>query len=244
MRKFRVIGIVAFVLLAGGCAAPEATETADATSVSDPLEGMNRFFFDINQRVDRNAGKPVAAAYKEDVPQRVRGSLHNVLDNLGGPVNVANDLLEIQFENAGIAAGRFIVNTTVGVVGIFDVATGWGMPERNRDFGETMGTYGVPPGPYLVLPLRGSTDVRDFAGNYLDGFVTPLHFVRYDGSNYVGLMKSTLGSMDNRSANLVTYEDIERASVDYYSTMRTLYTERRARLVEDRSVRTASLPDF
>jgi phospholipid-binding lipoprotein MlaA len=244
MRKFRVIGIVAFVLLAGGCAAPEATETADATSVSDPLEGMNRFFFDINQRVDRNAGKPVAAAYKEDVPQRVRGSLHNVLDNLGGPVNVANDLLEIQFENAGIAAGRFIVNTTVGVVGIFDVATGWGMPERNRDFGETMGTYGVPPGPYLVLPLRGSTDVRDFAGNYLDGFVTPLHFVRYDGSNYVGLMKSTLGSMDNRSANLVTYEDIERASVDYYSTMRTLYTERRARLVEDRNVRTASLPDF
>jgi phospholipid-binding lipoprotein MlaA len=244
MRNFHVIGMVAFALLVGGCAAPEATETADATSVSDPLEGMNRFFFDINQRVDRNAAKPVAAAYKEDVPQRVRGSLHNVLDNLGGPVNVANDLLEIQFENAGIAAGRFIVNTTVGVVGIFDVATGWGMPERNRDFGETMGTYGVPPGPYLVLPLRGSTDVRDFAGNYLDGFVTPLHFVRYDGSNYVGLMKSTLGSMDNRSANLVTYEDIERASVDYYSTMRTLYTERRARLIEDRGVRTASLPDF
>ena len=170
--------------------------------------------------------------------------LHNVLDNLGGPVNVANDLLEVQFTNAGIAAGRFLVNTTIGVAGIFDVATDWGLPERNRDFGETMGTYGVPPGPYLVLPLRGSTDVRDFAGNYLDGFASPLHFVRYDGSNYVGLMKSTLGSMDNRSANLVTYEDIERASVDYYATMRTLYTERRARLVEDRTVRTASLPDF
>ena len=244
MRNFRVIGIVALALLTGGCAAPEATETTDATQVSDPLEGMNRFFFDINQRLDRNAGKPVAAAYKEDVPQRVRGSLHNVLDNLGGPVNVANDLLEVQFTNAGIAAGRFLVNTTIGLAGIFDVATDWGLPERNRDFGETMGSYGVPPGPYLVLPLRGSTDVRDFAGNYLDGFVTPLHFVRYDGSNYVGLMKSTLGSMDNRSANLVTYEDIERASVDYYATMRTLYTERRARLVEDRTVRTASLPDF
>lgn len=244
MQKFRVIGILALALLASGCAQNDAAQDADATAVSDPLEGMNRFFFDMNQKLDRNAAKPVASAYKQDVPQTVRGGLHNVLDNLGGPVNVANDLLEIQFENAGIAAGRFIVNTTVGVVGIFDVATGWGMPARNRDFGETMGGYGVPPGPYLVLPLRGSTDVRDFAGNYLDGFVTPLHFVRYDGSNYVGLMKSTLGSMDNRSANLVTYEDIERASVDYYATMRTLYTERRARLVEDRTVRTAALPDF
>ena len=244
MRKFRVMGMLALALLAGGCAGPTVTQDADATTVSDPLEGMNRFFFDLNQRVDRNAAKPVATAYKEDVPQRVRGSLHNVLDNLGGPVNVANDLLQIQFENAGIAAGRFLVNSTVGIAGIFDVATGWGMPERNRDFGETLGTYGVPPGPYLVLPLRGSTDVRDFAGNYIDGFATPLHFVRYDGNNYVGWMKSTLGSMDNRSANLVTYADIERASVDYYATMRTLYTERRARLVEDRTVRMAELPDF
>ena len=99
------------------------------------------------------------------------------------------------------------------------------------------------PAP-IWLPLRGSTDVRDFAGNYLDGYATPLHFVRYDGNHYVGWMKSTLSSMDNRSANIVTYEDIERSSVDYYATMRTLYLERRARLVEDRTVRTAGLPDF
>lgn len=174
----------------------------------------------------------------------MRGGLHNVLQNLGGPVTVANDLLEAQFENAGIAVGRFLVNTTIGIAGIFDVATDWGMPGRDRDFGETLGTYGVPTGPYLVLPLRGSTDVRDFAGNYLDGYATPLHFVRYDGNQYVGWMKSTLSSMDNRSANIVTYEDIERSSVDYYATMRTLYLERRARLVEDRTVRTAGLPDF
>lgn len=238
------MAILALALLAGGCAGPQATQDADATSVSDPLEGMNRFFFDLNQRLDRDAGKPIAVTYKQDVPDRVRGSLHNVLDNLGGPVNVANDLLEAQFENAGIAAGRFLVNTTIGVAGIFDVATDWGMPDRDRDFGETLGTYGVPPGPYLVLPLRGSTDVRDFAGNYLDGFATPLHFVRYDGNNYVGWMKSTLGSMDKRSSNLVTYEDIERSSVDYYATMRTIYLARRARLIEDRSVRMAQLPDF
>jgi len=244
MRDFRMIGILALALLAGGCAGTQATPDADATLASDPLEGMNRFFFDVNQRLDRDAGKPAATAYRDNVPQTVRGGLHNVLENLGGPVTVVNDLLEVQFENAGIAAGRFLVNTTIGLAGIFDVATDWGMPGRDRDFGETLGTYGVPTGPYLVLPLRGSTDVRDFAGNYLDGYATPLHFVRYDGNQYVGWMKSTLSSMDNRSKDIVTYQDIERSSVDYYATMRTLYLERRARLVEDRTVRTAELPDF
>ncbi len=216
----------------------------DEVTYSDPLEGMNRFFFDINQRLDRNAAKPAATVYKDTVPGSVRTGFHNVLDNLGGPVTVANNLLQAQFENAGIAAGRFVINTTIGLAGIFDVATDWGMPSRNRDFGETMGTYGVPPGPYLVLPFRGSTDVRDFAGNFVDGYATPLRYVRYDGRNYVGWMKSTVGSMENRATTMVTYRDIERASVDYYATMRTLYLERRARLIEDRSVRTAGLPDF
>ncbi|HKY18685.1 MAG TPA: VacJ family lipoprotein [Rhizomicrobium sp.] len=242
MQIFRVVGILVLGLLAAGCASTTASQ--DTTMVYDPFEDVNRFFFDLNQRLDRNAGRPAATAYKNTVPQTVRSSLHNLLDNLGGPVTVANNLLQTRFEDAGVAAGRFVVNTTIGMAGIFDVATDWGMPGRNRDFGETLGTYGVPPGPYLVLPFRGSTDVRDFAGNYIDGYATPLRYVRYEGRNYVGLVKSTLGSMDNRSANLVTFRDIERASVDYYATMRTWYMERRARLIENRSVRTAELPDF
>jgi phospholipid-binding lipoprotein MlaA len=242
MRTIGVVGAFALALMAAGCASTQPDP--DAVTVSDPLENVNRFFFDINQRFDRHAGKPAATVYKDAIPQTVRGSLHNVLDNLGGPVTVANDLLQVRFADAGVAVGRFLVNTTVGVAGIFDVATDWGMPGRNRDFGETMGTYGMPPGPYLVLPLRGSTDVRDFAGNYIDGFVTPLRYVRYDGRNYVGLVKSTLGSMDNRATNLVTLRDIERASVDYYATVRTIYLERRARLIENQPVRTAELPDF
>ncbi|HSS12594.1 MAG TPA: VacJ family lipoprotein [Rhizomicrobium sp.] len=244
MRKFGAIWALALGLIAGGCSTMGSAGDDQAAAVSDPFEGVNRFFFDLNQRLDRNAGRPAATAYRETVPGSIRGGLHNLLDNLGGPVTVANDLLQIRLKDAGTAAGRFLVNTTVGLAGIFDVATDWGMPGRNRDFGETMGTYGVPPGPYLVLPFRGSTDVRDFAGNYIDGFVTPLRYVRYDGRNYVGLMKSTLGSMDNRSASLVSFRDIERASVDYYATMRTVYMERRARLIEDRPVRTAELPDF
>jgi phospholipid-binding lipoprotein MlaA len=243
MPKFRIIGALALGLVTAGCAIGEQP-AADGETVSDPLESMNRFFFDLNQRLDRHAALPAATAYKKTVPQPVRTTLHNVLDNLGGPVSFANNLLQAQFENASIAAGRFIVNSTIGIAGIFDVATDWGLPARARDFGETLGSYGVPPGPYLVLPLRGATDLRDFAGNFVDGYATPLRYVRYDGNAYVGWMKSTLGSMDNRASNIVTYRDIERASVDYYATMRTLYLERRARLIEDRSVQTAGLPDF
>lgn len=242
MGKWRQ-GVWALALCAGGCAGTGQQEQ-NVSAVYDPLERINRAFFDLNQRLDRNAGVPAATAYKETVPQGVRGGLHNILDNLGGPVNMANSLLQAKFEGAANAAGRFIVNTTIGLAGIFDVATDWGMPARNRDFGQTMGTYGVPPGPYLVLPFRGSTDVRDFAGNYLDGFASPLRYVRYEGNNYVGLVKSTLGSMDNRSNNIVTFRDIQRTSVDYYATMRTLYMERRARLIEDTPVRMAELPDF
>jgi phospholipid-binding lipoprotein MlaA len=244
MRNFQILGVFVLGLLSAGCSTTAPEPDAEMIQVSDPLENMNRFFFDLNQRLDRDAARPAATLYKETVPQTMRSGLHNVLDNLGGPVTVANDLLQAQFENAAIATGRFLVNTTVGVAGNFDVASDWGLPGRNRDFGETMGTYGLPPGPYLVLPLRGSTDVRDFAGNFVDGYATPLRYVRYDGREYVGWMKSTVSSMDNRATNLVAYRDIERASVDFYATMRTLYLERRARLVEDRSVRTAELPDF
>jgi len=244
MKKFRVLGALVLGLLSAGCTTTASQQVEEPVRFSDPLENINRFFFSLNQRLDRNAGRPAATAYKDTVPQAVRSGLHNVLDNLGGPVTVANSLLQVRLKDAGIATGRFLVNTTIGLAGIFDVATDWGLPGRNRDFGETMGTYGVPPGPYLVLPFRGSTDVRDFAGNYIDGYATPLRYVRYDGRNYVGLMKSTLGSMDNRATNLVTLRDIERASVDYYATVRTLYLERRARLIENQPVRTAELPDF
>jgi phospholipid-binding lipoprotein MlaA len=228
-------------LAVAGCASDDNQE---AQLANDPLEPMNRFFFDFNQRLDRHAALPAATFYASAVPRGVRGNLHNVLTNLGGPVNVANDILEADFGFAGTAGARFLVNTTLGVAGIFDVATDWGLPERSRDFGETLGVYGVGQGPYLVLPFRGPTSVRDFAGGYVDGYFSPLHFVHYSGSTYVGLVKSSLGSVDNRSANIVTYRDIERASVDYYATMRAYYRQRRERQVEDRAVQTAELPDF
>jgi phospholipid-binding lipoprotein MlaA len=226
-----------------GCAAPDNQE---AIAADDPLEPMNRFFFEWNQKLDRHAALPAATFYSETIPQPVRASLHNVLTNLGEPVSVANDILEIRFHNAGDAAARFIINSTVGVAGIFDVAADWDLPEHNRDFGETMGGYGMPAGPYLVLPFRGPTTVRDFAGNFVDGYLTPFAYLHmeFTGKQYVGMVRSTIGSMDNRANNIVTYQDIERSSVDFYATMRAYYHQRRQRQIEDTQVQTAELPDF
>ena len=108
MRKFQAIWALALGLMAAGCTSMTSAEDGQI-AVSDPFENVNRFFFDLNQRLDRNAARPAATAYRETVPGSVRGGLHNLLDNLGGPVTVANDLLQVRLESAGIAAGRFLV---------------------------------------------------------------------------------------------------------------------------------------
>jgi phospholipid-binding lipoprotein MlaA len=243
MKRVNLLFVCMCGVVLAGCASADNQEAAAA---GDPLEPMNRYFFDLNERLDRHAALPAATFYNDTVPAQARSGVHNFLENLGGPVSVVNDLLQLQFENAGTAAARFVVNSTAGVAGIFDVATDWGLPERARDFGETLGTYGVPQGPYLVLPLAGPTGVRDLSGSYVDGFFSPLYYwhVKYTGKQYVGLVKSAIGTVDNRSRNIVTYRDIERASVDFYATMRDLYRQRRQRLIEDKSSPTAELPDF
>ena len=226
-------------------AAAAEVEANQAAAADDPLEPMNRTFFDFNQRLDRHAVLPAAIFYNDTVPLPARRGVHNFLTNLGGPVNFANEILETHFGNAGKAAARFVINSTFGVAGIFDVATGWGLPERARDFGETLGTYGVPQGPYLVAPVLGPTAVRDAGGTVVDGFFSPLYYwhVHYTGGQYVGLVQAAAGALDTRAANIDTYRDIQRASVDFYATVRGLYRQRRDSQLADSPAK-AELPDF
>ena len=236
---------ICLVLLLGlGLAGCASDDNKEAKLANDPLEPMNRFLFDVNQRLDSHAALPVASFYADTVPGDVRGNIHNALSNIGGPVDMANDLLEADISDAGRDTARFLVNSTIGVAGIFDVASDWGLPERSRDFGETLGVYGLGEGPYLVVPLRGPSSVRDLSGNVVDGYLSPLQFLHYTGSTYVGLVHTTVMSVDTRSANITTYQDIERSSVDFYATMRAYYRQRREHEVEDKTVQTAELPDF
>jgi len=110
MKKFGVLGVFILGLLSAGCTTTASQQVEEPVRFSDPLENINRFFFSLNQRLDRNAGRPAATAYKDTVPQSVRSGLHNVLDNLGGPVTVANSLLQVRLKDAGIATGRFVTH--------------------------------------------------------------------------------------------------------------------------------------
>lgn len=219
-------------VLVAGCASKPDT-------VYDPFESVNREVFAFNQRLDKHAALPAASYYRAAVPGGLREGVHNFLSNLTLPVTFANDLLQGEMTQAGYAVCRLGVNSTVGVLGVMDPATGWGCPERDEDFGQTLAVYGVPAGPYLVLPLLGSTVPRDAAGKILvDHYFNPLGYITYDGKLYVSLGTSVLKLVDQRSQHISALRDIERTSIDYYAAMRDIYYQKR-----DSAIHNGDVPD-
>src|SRR5512140_45443 len=147
--------------------------TAHATGVAnnhDPLEGMNRAVFWFNDQVDDYVIEPAAKGWDKIAPDRVKKSLSNFFQNLRFPIIAGNNLLQGKPIQSASDVGRFVVNTTVGVLGFFDPASDWGLAPHNEDFGQTLGYWGVPPGPYLVLPFVGPSNPRDAVGLAADSF--------------------------------------------------------------------------
>jgi phospholipid-binding lipoprotein MlaA len=154
--------------------------------------------------------------------------VHNFLSNLTLPVTFANDVLQGETTQAGKTVCRFGVNTTVGVLGVMDPATAMGYPEHNEDFGRTLAVYGVPGGPFMVLPLLGPTVPRDLAGRILvDHYFNPLGYVSYHGKLYVSLTQNFFKLVDQRSRKINALRDVERNSIDYYASMRSIYLQKR-----------------
>jgi phospholipid-binding lipoprotein MlaA len=214
-------------LVLSGCA-------EQTSGVYDPLEPVNRRIFAFNHMLDNHAALPAASYYKSALPNGVRDGVHNFLSNLGEPVNFANDVLQGQVTRAGMSVCRFGVNSTVGVAGFMDPASGWGCLAHEEDFGQTLGDYGMPGGPYLVLPLIGSTLPRDAAGKiFVDHFFSPLGYVVYRGKLYVSLGRNFITTIDQRSRHIEELRDIERNSIDYYAAMRSLYIQVREAEIRD-----------
>lgn len=201
----------------------------------DPLEAMNRYFFEVNYALDELFLKPAAAVYRITLPDPVRDSVRNFLRNLRTPVILANDLLQGDLDRAGDTAGRFAVNTTAGVLGLFDVADSMGMEFHDEDFGQTLAVHGVPNGPYLVLPILGPTSPRDIAGTVVDIFLDPFTYLAMSDTKYTDaddiqtfqFVRAGLSILDTRSRNIETLEEVRRGSLDYYATIRSLYRQRR-----------------
>ena len=228
----------AFLLAAAliGCAAPGASgptqvaaAEAEEANNSDPWENTNRDIFAFNQAVDRNVLVPVAEAYRTVLPDPLRTTVHNFLRNLDGPVIFANDVLQAQPKLATDTFLRFLVNTTLGFGGLIDLATPSGIPYHSNDLGISLAVWGLPEGGYLVLPVLGPSSPRDTVGKVGDGFADPANIVA--GNHhlfYATVARAGTDGIDERSRNIETLADIEKTSLDFYATIRSLYRQRRA----------------
>jgi phospholipid-binding lipoprotein MlaA len=253
-RTFGIAGLVVAVASISGCTTQaERVEESDLPSRQvtrcdkpapafrvadsgdtdyDPWESFNQHTFWFNHDVlDRYALKPAATAWHDTVPHPVRRSLANAFDNLAMPKRVVNDALQTRFSGAGRELARFLLNTTVGIAGLFDVATRLGMDKSDADTGQTLATYNVRAGPYLVLPLLPPMTVRDGIGLGVDSLLDPLSYFLTPFGADIGM---TAGhTVNERAENLELYQDAEDTVLDLYAAVRNGYLQRRHKNVED-----------
>jgi phospholipid-binding lipoprotein MlaA len=221
-----------------GCADPasEPRQQAALDAPDDPAESVNRAIFDGNQFADLKLVHPVARAYRDYVPVAVQRGIHNFVGNLREPQIAVNDALQGNLRRAGKTTLRFGVNTTAGVAGLFDVATGRNLPRHQADFGQTLGVWGVGPGPFVELPLLGPSNVRDAVGSAIGVVADPLGaaFGAASGAlTMIGYARTGFGAVDGRAETLDASDQLEAQSLDYYATLRSVSSQRREALVAE-----------
>jgi phospholipid-binding lipoprotein MlaA len=218
--------------LTTGCATTRsAVDSAKSFGAQmDPFEPVNRVIYTVNDKVDRAVFKPLALGYEAVVPVQIRSCVSNVFGNVGDVPNSLNNFLQGKIRDGGSDICRVGVNTTVGILGCFDVASKWGFDKHNEDFGQTLGAWGVPSGPYIVLPLFGPSTVRDGSALFVDSYLDPTRYI-----NDVPVRNITYGVrlVDKRAQNLDTTNFIDNAALDPYVFVRDAYLSRRRSLVLD-----------
>ena len=225
LSKALRFGMVAIVLLATGCAT-----TNQSVSANDPWEGYNRAMYKFNDAVDTAIIKPVAKGYDAVVPDPISQGVSNFFSNLNDISVILNDLLQGKFYQAYRDTHRFVLNTTVGVAGIFDVASLSGLNKNNEDFGQTLGVWGAEPGNYVVLPFFGPRNVRDSFGLVGDILTDPVTYVEGDDAR-LALIGARV--VDTRANLLKAEKVLDEAALDEYSYVRDAYMQRRQSLVFD-----------
>lgn len=228
------------VLLLGlaGCAnkppANDPDAVADYEQTNDPYEPANRFFFKVNDKLDTYALKPVAQGYVYVVPGVVRTGLHNALANYNAPVQFFNDVAQAKPRRAGDTFMRFVINSTIGGLGFFDVATKLGYKSHDGSGEVTLALWGVPQGPYLYLPFLGPTSPRGFGGFAIDQGVDPFNFVpRGHGLLTLNWATFGLGAIDGRANLLTDYDKVKQGALDPYATIRSLSRQHTQSVIDD-----------
>jgi phospholipid-binding lipoprotein MlaA len=220
--RYSILSSIILVFLLSSC-------STTGNSKNDPLEPFNRAMFGFNEVVDDNVLEPVAKTYKYVTPDPIETGVSNFFSNLGEVSTIANDVFQFKFQQAGYDFLRFSINTTVGILGIFDVATPIGLTKNKEDFGQTLGYWGVPQGPYLVLPFFGSSSFRDAPGLYADRQISPVQQLH----NKEELALDTLSVIDIRARLLRATKILDTAAKDKYIFIRESYLQKRESMVND-----------
>lgn len=206
----------------------ESAQAVVGEDDNDPLEGLNRGIFEFNRVVDRFLLKPVAQLYRGALPQVAQDSVRSFLRNLRTPLVLVNDVLQGDMDRAGTTISRFLVNTTVGIVGLFDVAGDLGIPYHDEDFGQTLAVWGVGEGFYLMLPVFGPSNPRDLAGLVAEFYTDPVNiYLRNEDLEYLTYVRGGLRGIDARARSIEVLDELERTSLDYYAAIRSLYRQQR-----------------
>lgn len=239
-----MLALTATVSLAGCAFNPKAPITDDSeAAISDPLEPVNRVTFAFNEMLDAVLFTPLTGMYRAIVPQVARNAVHNVVDNLKSPVYLANELLQGNLKDAGTVVRRFATNTVIGVGGIVDVAAKQGITYQPEDFGQTLASWGVDSGPYIVWPLLGPSSLRDSVGFVGDMAMDPLYWYAHntdrEGIN-TGRAVATFVDTKDRTYDLM--QDLRASSGDPYAALQSVYVQRRKALVNDLEPGRQSLP--
>jgi phospholipid-binding lipoprotein MlaA len=248
MRSIFLAGCALLTFCLIGCATPPPASDPEALEdfrqTNDPLEPTNRVFYKINDALDTAVLQPVARAYRTVVPEPVRTGIHNFLDNLGGPVRLTNDTLQGKPRRAGDSAMRFLINSTVGAAGVFDVAKSVGYPNHDTDFALTLANWNVPEGPFLFLPVLGPSSPRDVAGFAVDIGIDPFTWIGQGTAKTIASWsKTALAAIDTRSGLLDAVDSIKKTALDPYATFRSLYRQNRAgKLDQLRADNRATIP--
>ena len=226
-----------------------ASKKNDNQEVKDCFESLNRGIFSFNQGLDKVLFKPLSKGYRK-LPQPVRSGTSNVLSNLGSVVTIPNNILQGQVKDASINTLRLIVNSTLGIAGIFDVASYYGLEKSDKeDYGQTLGTWGVGEGCYFVLPVLGPTTVRDSIGSLasISGGnawynVTVANDTQYfNEADYY--LSQALSGIDFRAKNLESFDSLEKTSIDLYASIRSLYLQDRKRKINNLDEVTETMSD-
>ena len=244
-KKFLIILVSFFLLSFNAIAASDGelilSKNKQSKKIKDCSEKLNRITFSFNQGLDKAIIKPIAEGYRK-LPDPIQKGTSNAVKNLSTLITIPNNVLQGDVKTAVINTGRLVVNTTVGILGVIDVANKMGFPKYvKEDYGQTLGAWGVGPGCYLVLPVLGPSTIRDTAGsfaNILGG--DPWYNASAHGNNEflsegVYMMSKALNGIEFRANNIESFDNLEKNSVDFYASVKSLYLQDRENKIENQN---------